>query len=96
MYPKDKSAPKDAYNIADLIKEGKFYLPIYRDKEIRQLKKFMQMYYRLITQKASLRCRLRGVVGYISPELEHYFRNITAKSSIIILENFPFPSQKKN
>ena len=55
----------------------------------------MQIYYRLITQKASLRCRLRGGVGYIFSELEHYFGNITAKSIIIILENFPFPSQIK-
>ena len=92
---KDKSDPKDAYNISDLMRQGKFYFPIYRDKEIRQLKRFMQIYYRLITQKASLRCRLRGVVGYIFPELEHYFRNITAKSIIIILKDFPSPLQIK-
>lgn len=39
---KDKSDPKDAYNIADLIKQGKFYFAIYRDKEIRQLKRFIR------------------------------------------------------
>lgn len=55
----------------------------------------MQIYYRLIAQKASLRCRLRGVVGYIFPELERYFTDITAKSMIIILENFPFPIEIK-
>lgn len=92
---KDKSDPKDAYNIADLMKQGKFYFPIYRDKEIRELKRFMQIYYRLITQKASLRCRLRGVVGYIFPELERYFRDITAKSMLAILETYPFPFQIK-
>jgi len=92
---KDKSDPKDAYNIADLMKQGKFYFPIYRDQEIRQLKRFMQIYYRLITQKASLRCRLRGVVGYIFPELEHYFTEITAKSVLTILRSHPFPSQIK-
>ena len=86
---KDKSDPKDVYNITDLMKQGKFYLPIYRDKQMRQLKRLMQIYYRLIAQKASLRCRLRGVVGYIFPELERYFTDITAKSMIIILENFP-------
>ena len=77
---KDKSDPKDAYNIADLMRQGKFYLPIYRDKQMRQLKRLMQIYYRLIAQRASLRCRLRGVVGYIFPELERYFTDITAKS----------------
>ena len=92
---KDKSDPKDTYNIADLMRQGKFYFPIYRDKEIRQLKRFMQIYYRLITQKASLRCRLRGVVGYIFPELEHYFTHITAKSILAILEAYPFPLQIK-
>ena len=92
---KDKSDPKDAYNIADLMKQGKFYFPIYRDKEIRELKRFTKIYYRLISQKASLRCRLRGVVGYAFPELEHYFEDILAKSTIIILENCPFPSQIK-
>jgi len=90
---KDKSDPKDAYNIADLIYQGKFYLPIYRDKEIRQLKRLMQIYHKLIQQKASLRCRLRGVVGYIFPELETYFKDITAKSMILILQNFPFPQK---
>ena len=92
---KDKSDPKDAYNIADLMKQGKFYLPIYRDKEIRELKRFANIYYRLIGQRASLRCRLRGAVGYIFPELEHYFKDILAKSTMIILENCPFPSEIK-
>jgi len=92
---KDKSDPKDAYNIADLMKQGKFYLPIYRDKKIRELKRFTKIYYRLIGQRASLRCRLRGAVGYIFPELEHYFTDILAKSMIIILKKCPFPSQVK-
>ena len=92
---KDKSDPKDAYNIADLMKQGKFYLPIYRDKQIRELKRFTKIYYRLIGQRSSLRCRLRGTVGYIFPELEHYFSDILAKSMIIILKNCPFPSQIK-
>ncbi|TET08774.1 IS110 family transposase, partial [Candidatus Aerophobetes bacterium] len=92
---KDKSDPKDAYNIADLMRQGKFYLPIYRDKQMRQLKRLMQIYYRLIAQRASLRCRLRGVVGYIFPELERYFTDITAKSMIIILEDSPFPLEIK-
>jgi len=92
---KDKSDPKDAYNIADLMKQGKFYLPIYRDKKIRELKRFSKIYYRLIGQRASLRCRLRGAVGYIFPELEHYFTDILAKSMIIILKKCPFPSQIK-
>lgn len=92
---KDKSDPKDAYNIADLMKQGKFYLPIYRDKEIRELKRFSNIYYRLIGQRASLRCRLRGAVGYIFPELEHYFKDILAKSTMIILKDCPFPSEIK-
>jgi len=92
---KDKSDPKDAYNIADLMKQGKFYLPIYRDKQIRELKRFTKIYYRLIGQRSSLRCRLRGAVGYVFPELEHYFSDILAKSIIIILKNCPFPSQIK-
>lgn len=90
---KDKSDPKDAHNIADLMKQGKFYLPIYRDKEIRELKRFTKIYYRLISQRSSLRCRLRGAVGYIFPELEHYFTDILAKSIMIILKNCPFPSE---
>jgi len=32
-------------------------------------------------------------VGYIFPELEHYFTDILAKSMMIILENCPFPSE---
>lgn len=39
---KDKSDLKDAHNIADLMKQGKFYFPIYRDQKIRELKRFMQ------------------------------------------------------
>jgi len=92
---KDKSDPEDAYNIADLMKQGKFYLPIYRDKEIREPKRFSNIYYRLIGQRASLRCRLRGAVGYIFPELEHYFQDILAKSTTIILKNCSFPSEIK-
>jgi len=32
-------------------------------------------------------------VGYIFPELEHYFTDILVKSMMIILKNCPFPSQ---
>ena len=90
---KDKTDPKDAHNITDLVAQGKFYLPVYRDKEIRQLKRLMQLYYRLTRQRASLKCRLRGVVGYIFPELEHYFTDITAKSMMLILEKATFPEK---
>jgi len=34
-------------------------------------------------------------VGYIFPELEHYFTEITAKSVLTILGSYPFPSQIK-
>ena len=36
-----KSDPKNAYNAVDLICQGKFYLPIYRNENIRQLKRLM-------------------------------------------------------
>jgi len=52
---KDKTDPKDAHNITDLVGQGKFYLPIYRDKEIRQLKRLMQLYYRLTSLRVSRR-----------------------------------------
>ncbi|GAH44582.1 unnamed protein product [marine sediment metagenome] len=38
---------------------------------------------------------MRGVVGYIFPELEQYFTDITAKTILAILEACPFPSQIK-
>ena len=47
---KDKSDSKDAYNIADLMKQGKFYLPICRDKETREPKRFTKIYYRLLVK----------------------------------------------
>ncbi len=90
---KDKSDPKDAYNIADLLMQGKFHFPVQRDKTISQLKQLMNIYYRLITEKSKLRNRLKQVVGYFFPELECYFKDITSKTALAILEKYPFPEQ---
>jgi len=89
---KDKSDPKDARNIADLIMQGKFYFPVQRDKTVSQLHRFMQLYFRSMNAKSALRNRLRNAVGYVFPELEKYFSNIEAKTMLIILGKYPLPS----
>lgn len=92
----DKTDPKDAYNIADLLIQGKFYLPIQRDKTISQLSRFMHIYYRLVTDRSRLRSRLREVVSLIFPELERYFKDILCKTTLLILRNCPLPSTIKD
>lgn len=89
---KDKSDPKDAHNIGDLIMQGKFYLPIHRDKLISQLGRYIRLYYRSASELARIKIRLRQVVGYVFPELEKYFTDITSKTTRIILNNYPLPS----
>ena len=89
---KDKSDPKDAYNIGDLLMQGKFYFPIQRNTLISQLNRYMHIYYRAVTELGRIRARLREAVGYVFPELEKYFRDITCKTTRIILENYPLPS----
>jgi transposase len=89
---KDKSDPKDAYNIADLVMQGKFYLPIQRTKGVAQLRRFVKIYYRLMKNKAVFRNLLRNAVGSVFPELERYFKDIEAVTTLVILEKYPVPS----
>lgn len=89
---KDKSDPKDAYNIADLVMQGKFHLPIQRTKEVAQLHRFVKIYYRLMKNKTVFRNLLRNAVGSVFPELEKYFKDIEAVTTLIILEKYPLPS----
>lgn len=89
---KDKSDPKDAYNIGDLTMQGKFYLPIPKSKGVSELRRFVKIYYRLMENKTVFRNLLRNAVGIVFPELEKYFKDIEALTTLTILEKYPVTS----
>lgn len=89
---KDKTDPKDAHNITDLVMQGKFYLHSQRDKTVAQISRFMKVYFRTVNAKSAVRNRLRNALGYAFPELERYFYDIEAKTLLAILHKYPLPS----
>lgn len=89
---KDKSDPKDAYNIGDLTMQGKFFFPLQRSKGVSQLRRFVNIYYRIMKNKTVLRNLLRNAVGAVFPELEKYFKDIEAITILTILEKYPVVS----
>lgn len=88
---KDKSDPKDAYNIADLTKQGKFYLHSHQDKQIAQLRQYVNLYSQFTKEKTIFSIRLRNAVSYVFPEIEKYFSDIRAKTLLLILKKFSTP-----
>lgn len=93
---KDKSDPKDAYNIGDLVRQGKFYFPVKRDGQTANISRFMRIRFNLVGEKTRIRNRLRNAVGYVFPELEGYFKDITGKVITSILAHYPLPGQIKS
>ncbi len=87
----DKSDPKDAFNIADLLRQGKFHLTNLRTGLYGDLRRLNNLYCRLVEQRARVRIRLRTLLATSFPELEKAFKNITCKTMIALLEQYPLP-----
>lgn len=84
-----KSDPKDAYNITDLVSQGKMYYQK-EDQQTESLKSLLKTRDRLTKRLSSIRVRLRNnhFARYF-PEFDSYYKDILDKEVMQILKYFP-------
>lgn len=89
----DKNDDKDAYSIGDMLKQGKFSLPLKRPRLYKLLRARLDRYDRLLEDIQRVKARFRLMLGVVFPEVEKYFKQITAESLLYLLEKWPTPAK---
>jgi len=92
-----KNDPRDAYNIVDLMRQGKILF--YRDEntESTNIRKYLLLRQRLMKLKTSLKTRIRNNIWACHfPELCNIFRNTEIHEVTLLLEYCPSAELVKN
>ena len=93
-----KNDPDDAYNITDLLNQGKImFYDLEHQKQFKQLKPLIILRKKIQKRLCSLKVKIRNnVFAQCFPEVDSLYRNIDNPEVIAILENFPAAEQIKN
>lgn len=86
-----KTDKKDAYCIYDLLRQGKFFLPVERDPELESVYRLMQHYEDSRKRSGQIRNQLRALIGLAFPELNEHFKKLHAKTALAFLLQNPTP-----
>jgi transposase len=90
----DKSDKKDAFNIADLIGQGKFLFHQFEEERYSNASRMLRVYMRLVKEQSRLKVKLRNsILSVVFPELDRIFKDIGNPAVLNILEKYPTPSQ---
>jgi transposase len=84
-----KNDPRDAYNVVDLIRQGKILF--YRDKDSRaaEMRSYLLLHRRLTKAKTALKTRARNNIwACYFPELDRIFSNVEDTDALHLLEHF--------
>ena len=93
----DESSPakndiRDAYTIANIVREGKYIDTVIEDGIFRQLRTLAHTRERIQRISTGAKHALKGVLEDYFPELKNIFRSIKAKGLLALLEQCPFPA----
>lgn len=86
-----KTDEKDAYSIFDLLLQGKFFLPVERDPELKAAYRLMRRHMALKKRVSQLRNQLRGALHLAFPELNSVIGDLTEPTSLRFLQANPTP-----
>jgi transposase len=81
-----KTDEKDAYSIFDLLLQGKFFLPVERDPELRAAYRLMQRHMALKKRMSQLRNQLRAAIHLTFPELNPLVKDLTQPTALRFLQ----------
>jgi hypothetical protein len=85
-----KNDPRDAYNIVDLMMQGKILFYREENTECSDLRKYLFIRRRLITMKSACKHRIRNnILACHFPELENMYRDVEDPDVLAILEHCP-------
>lgn len=88
-----KNDTKDAKVIAELVKNGKYNYHIYLEQEYANLRILMNQRERTIKSLVKVKNQIYQWLGRFFPEYWEVFRDWEGKSSLIVLNTFPFPHE---
>ena len=91
-----KNDPKDAYNIADLMAQGKILFYRDQDSEMCNMRKYLYLRQSLMKLKTVLKNRIRSNIWDCHfPELNTIFKNADDKDALCLLSEYPSAQQVK-
>lgn len=86
-----KTDEKDAYSVFDLLRQGKFFLPVERDPELQAAYRLMQRSMALKKRISQLRNQLRAAIHLAFPELNPLVQDLTQPTALRFLQTNPTP-----
>jgi transposase len=86
-----KTDEKDAYSIFDLLRQGKFFLPVDRDPELQAAYRLMRRHMALKKRVSQLRNHLRAAIHLTFPELNPLVKDLTQPTALRFLQVNPTP-----
>jgi len=87
-----KNDIRDAYTIANIVREGKYIDTVIEDGVFRQLRTSAHTRERIQRISTGAKHALKGVLEDYFPELKSIFRSMKAKGLLALLEQCPFPA----
>ena len=87
----NKTDQKDAYSVFDLLSQGKFFLPVQRDPELKAAYRMMQRQMALKKRISRIRNQLRQAIHLAFPELNPLIKDLTQPTSLRFLMANPTP-----
>ena len=88
----NKSDDRDAYNLVDLARQKKGYLPFRRSEEQEMLLAVVQEYHARVRERVRLIIRLRLLLETSFPELERRGRHGPGEDVVEIMKRYPHPN----
>jgi transposase len=86
-----KTDEKDAYSVFDLLRQGKFFLPVERDPELQAAYRVMRRHMALKKRVSQLRNQLRAAIHLAFPELNPLLKDLTQPTALRFLQANPTP-----
>jgi transposase len=87
-----KTDEKDAHSIFDLLQQGKCFLPVERDPELKAAYRLMRRHMALKKRVGQLRHQLRGAIHLAFPALNSLINDLTQPTSLRFLQANPTPA----
>jgi transposase len=87
-----KTDEKDAASVFDLLRQGKFFLPVNRDLELKAAYRLMQRHMALKKRVSQLRNQLRAAIHLAFPELNPLVKDLTQPTALRFLQANPTPA----
>jgi transposase len=86
-----KTDEKDAYSVFDLLRQGKFFLPVDRDPVLQAAYRVMHRHMALKKRVSQLRNQLRAAIHLAFPELNPLLKDLPQPTALRFLQANPTP-----